>query len=224
VISCGGQVTLPPGYLSQAAAAVRRAGGLLISDEVQTGCGRHGQHFWAFEEHGVVPDIVTVGKPIGNGHPLGVVVTTRAIAEAFANGMEYFNTFGGNPVSCAIGSAVLQVIREEGLQQNALETGQYLSRHLHELASRFPIIGDVRGQGLFLGFELVKDPITLEPAAAQTAYLANRMRELGILMSTDGPYHNVLKIKPPMVFGKRDADFLMEMLEKVTREEFMRVG
>jgi len=224
VISCGGQVTLPPGYLAQAAAAVRRAGGLLISDEVQTGCGRHGQHFWAFEEHGVVPDIVTVGKPIGNGHPLGVVVTTRAIADAFANGMEYFNTFGGNPVSCTIGSAVLQVIREEGLQQNALETGQYLSSQLHELASRFPIIGDVRGPGLFLGFELVKDPIDLEPAAAQTAYLANRMRDLGILMSTDGPYHNVLKVKPPMVFGKRDADFLLEMLDKVMREEFMRVG
>ena len=224
VISCGGQVTLPPGYLSQAAAIVRQAGGLLISDEVQTGCGRHGQHFWAFEEHGVVPDIVTIGKPIGNGHPLGVVVTTKAIADAFANGMEYFNTFGGNPVSCAIGSAVLSVIRQEGLQQNALEMGQYLSRQLRDLAAKFPIIGDVRGPGLFLGFELVKDPTTLEPAEAQTTYLANRMRDLGILMSTDGPYHNVLKIKPPMVFGKRDADFLVGMLEKVMGEEFMRVG
>ncbi len=224
VISCGGQVTLPPGYLSQAAAIVRQAGGLLISDEVQTGCGRHGQYFWAFEEHGVVPDIVTVGKPIGNGHPLGVVVTTKAIADAFANGMEYFNTFGGNPVSCSVGSAVLDVIRQEGLQRNALETGQYLSQQLHELAAQFPIIGDVRGPGLFLGFELVKDPITLEPTEPQTTYLANRMRDLGILMSTDGPYHNVLKIKPPMIFGKRDADFLVGMLERVMREEFMRVG
>lgn len=221
VISCGGQVTLPPGYLMQATAAIREAGGLLISDEVQTGCGRHGQYFWAFEEHGVVPDIVTVGKPIGNGHPLGVVVTTQAIADAFANGMEYFNTFGGNPVSCAIGSAVLQVMREENLQQNALEMGQYLTSQLHGLAAKYPIIGDVRGPGLFLGFELVKDPITLEPAEAQTSYLANRMRDFGILMSTDGPYHNVLKIKPPVVFGRSDADFLVDMLDRVFKEEAM---
>ncbi len=222
VISCGGQVTLPPGYLAEAARQIRSAGGLFIADEVQTGCGRHGAHFWAFEEHGVVPDIVTVGKPIGNGHPLGVVVTTQAIADAFANGMEYFNTFGGNPVSCAIGLEVLRVISEEGLQQNALETGAYLSRELKNLASQFPIIGDVRGPGLFLGFELVKDPETLTPAAAGTSYLANRMRELGILMSTDGPFHNVLKIKPPLVFGKKDADFLLEMLERVMREDVMK--
>lgn len=224
VISCGGQVTLPPGYLVEAARQVRSAGGLLISDEVQTGCGRHGQHFWAFEEHGVLPDIVTVGKPIGNGHPLGVVVTTQAIAEAFANGMEYFNTFGGNPVSCAIGLEVLRVIRDEGLQQNALETGAYLTEGLRNLASQFPIIGDVRGPGLFLGFELVKDPVLLTPAEAEATYLANRMRELGILMSTDGPFHNVLKIKPPVVFGRRDADFLLGTLERVLREDVLRVG
>ncbi|MBK8193934.1 MAG: aminotransferase class III-fold pyridoxal phosphate-dependent enzyme [Lewinellaceae bacterium] len=222
VISCGGQVTLPPGYLTESVQALRAAGGLYIADEVQTGCGRHGQYFWAFEEHGVVPDIVTVGKPIGNGHPLGVVVTTRAIADAFANGMEYFNTFGGNPVSCAIGLEVLRVIREEGLQQNARETGAYLQGLLKDMAHRFPVIGDVRGPGLFLGFELINNPETLEPAADKTAYLANRMRDLGVLMSTDGPYHNVLKIKPPMVFGRRDADFFAEMLEKVLKEDFMR--
>ncbi|MCK6694937.1 MAG: aminotransferase class III-fold pyridoxal phosphate-dependent enzyme, partial [Thermoanaerobaculia bacterium] len=124
------------------------------------------------------------------------------------------NTFGGNPVSCAIGLEVLRVIREEGLQQNALETGDYLRQHLKELAAQFPLIGDVRGPGLFLGFELVKNPETLEPAGAQASYLANRMRELGVLMSTDGPDHNVLKIKPPMVFGKKEADFLVEMLGK----------
>ncbi|MCC6724427.1 MAG: aminotransferase class III-fold pyridoxal phosphate-dependent enzyme, partial [Saprospiraceae bacterium] len=219
VISCGGQVTLPPGYLAAAAQQVRAAGGLLISDEVQTGCGRHGAHFWAFEEHGVVPDIVTVGKPIGNGHPLGVVVTTPAIAEAFANGMEYFNTFGGNPVSCAIGREVLRVIKDEGLQQNALETGAYLTAALREMASRYPVIGDVRGPGLFLGFELVEDLETLAPSEAKATYLSNRMRELGVLMSTDGPFHNVLKIKPPIVFGKRDADFLMGMLERVMGED-----
>lgn len=222
VISCGGQVTLPPGYLAEASRQVRAAGGLYIADEVQTGCGRHGRYFWAFEEHGVTPDIVTVGKPIGNGHPLGVVVTTQAIADAFANGMEYFNTFGGNPVSCAIGLEVLQVIEEEGLQQNALDMGVYLSRQLRELAQQYPIIGDVRGPGLFLGFELIQNPETLEPAAAQASYLANRIRELGVLMSTDGPFHNVLKIKPPVVFGRKDADFLTEMLEKVLREDFLK--
>jgi 4-aminobutyrate aminotransferase-like enzyme len=222
VISCGGQVTLPPGYLSAAAQQVRAAGGLLISDEVQTGCGRHGAHFWAFGEHGVVPDIVTVGKPIGNGHPLGVVVTTPAIADAFANGMEYFNTFGGNPVSCAIGREVLRVIQDEGLQQNALETGAYLTAALRDLANRYPIIGDVRGPGLFLGFELVDDPETLAPSEKKATYLSNRMRELGVLMSTDGPFHNVLKIKPPIVFDKKDADFLMGMLERVMREDAMR--
>lgn len=222
VISCGGQVTLPPGYLAEAARQVRAAGGVYIADEVQTGCGRHGAHFWAFEEHGVVPDIVTIGKPIGNGHPLGAVVTTKAIADAFANGMEYFNTFGGNPVSCAIGLEVLRTIHDEGLQQNAFETGAYLIKGLKELAGVYPIIGDVRGPGLFIGFELIRNITGLVPAAAEATYLANRMRDLGILMSTDGPDHNVLKIKPPMVFSRKDADFLLEMLEKVLNEDKMK--
>ncbi len=222
VISCGGQIPLPPGYLASAAQQIRMAGGLLISDEVQTGCGRHGRYFWAFEEHGVVPDIVTFGKPIGNGHPLGGVITTREVADAFANGMEYFNTFGGNPVSCAIGLEVLHVIREEGLQQNALEIGDYLSRGLSALSDQYPVIGDVRGPGLFIGFELINDPETLDPAAEKAAYLANRMRELGILMSTDGPLHNVIKIKPPLVFTRTNADFLLEMLENVLKENRMQ--
>ncbi len=223
VISCGGQIPLPPGYLKAAVRAVRAAGGLYIADEVQTGCGRHGRHFWAFEEHGVTPDIVTIGKPIGNGHPLGVVVTTRAIADAFANGMEYFNTFGGNPVSCAIGLEVLKVVREEGLQQNALETGDYLTKGLRELAARHPVLGDVRGPGLFLGIELIKNPAQPEPAGEAAGYLVNRMRDLGILMSTDGPDHNVIKIKPPIVFSRRDADFLLEMLERVLREDRLKI-
>ncbi|HNE29732.1 MAG TPA: aminotransferase class III-fold pyridoxal phosphate-dependent enzyme, partial [Saprospiraceae bacterium] len=223
VISCGGQIPLPPGYLKAAVGAVRAAGGVYIADEVQTGCGRHGLYFWAFEEHGVTPDIVTIGKPIGNGHPLGVVVTTRAIADAFANGMEYFNTFGGNPVSCAIGLEVLKVVREEGLQQNALETGDYLTRGLRELAARHPVLGDVRGPGLFLGIELIKNPAQPEPAGEAAGYLVNRMRELGILMSTDGPDHNVIKIKPPIVFSRRDADFLLEMLERVLREDCLKI-
>ncbi len=213
VLSCGGQVVLPNGYLKHGFEAVRAAGGVCIMDEVQVGFGRVGSHFWGFELQDVVPDIVTMGKPIGNGHPLGAVVTTPEIAEAFANGMEYFNTFGGNPVSCAIGSAVLEVIREENLQEHALEMGNYLLAGLRQLQNEFSIIGDVRGTGLFLGFELVKNRETLEPAPKETAYLANRMRELGFLMSTDGLFHNVIKIKPPMCFDKKNADLLLKYLE-----------
>lgn len=222
VLSCGGQIVLPDGYLKEAYTHVRSAGGVCIADEVQTGCGRAGDHFWAFESQGVVPDIVTIGKPIGNGHPLGVVVTTIQLADAFANGMEYFNTFGGNPVSSAIGLEVLQVIEDEGLQQNAKEMGKYLKEGLAQLKSNYPIIGDVRGLGLFLGIELVKDN-QLTPATEQATYLANRMRELGILMSTDGPYENVLKIKPPMVFNKQDGDFLLSTLNRVLKEDFMQL-
>jgi 4-aminobutyrate aminotransferase-like enzyme/Ser/Thr protein kinase RdoA (MazF antagonist) len=221
VISCGGQVELPPGFLKEAYQLVRNAGGVCVADEVQTGCGRAGDHFWAFQQHDVVPDIVTIGKPIGNGHPLGVVVTTQAIADAFKNGMEYFNTFGGNPVSCAIGLEVLRVIKDEGLQQNAKVVGSYLKSGLRDLMNTFKIIGDVRGPGLFIGFELVKDRTTKDPATEQAAYFANRMRDKGILMSTDGPFNNVLKIKPPMVFSQTNADFLLESIAKVLEEDFM---
>ena len=221
VISCGGQVELPEGFLKESYRMVRATGGLCIADEVQTGCGRAGDHFWAFEAHGVVPDILTIGKPIGNGHPLGAVVTTQAVADAFRNGMEYFNTFGGNPVSCAVGTEVLRVVREEGLQRHALETGNFLKDGLRELMREFPIIGDVRGPGLFIGFELVKDPGSREPATAQASWLANRMRDKGILMSTDGPHNNVLKIKPPMVFDRKDAEFLLEAARQVFREDMM---
>ncbi|MGB0929951.1 MAG: aminotransferase class III-fold pyridoxal phosphate-dependent enzyme [Chitinophagales bacterium] len=215
ILSCGGQIVLPDGYLKAVYQVVRAQGGLCIADEVQVGFGRVGERFWGFELQDVVPDIVTMGKPIGNGHPLAAVVTTQEVAEKFANGMEYFNTFGGNPVSCAIGREVLKVVQEEKLQQNALEIGAYLIKELKKLQSRFSIIGDVRGKGLFLGIELVKNLDTLEPAAKETAYIANQMRERGILMSIDGPYHNVLKIKPPMCFTKANVDFLAENLEVV---------
>ena len=220
IISCGGQIELPKGYLNLAYEAVREAGGICIADEVQVGCGRLGKHFWGFQFHGVIPDIVTVGKPIGNGHPLAAVVCTRRVAEAFANGMEYFNTFGGNPVSCAIGREVLRVIKDEKLQQNAKEVGKYLKTELRSLQREFPVIGDVRGQGLFLGIELAdscKNPLT-----DKATYLANRMKELGILMSTDGKDHNVFKIKPPMVFSKTNADELIFRLKAVFAENFMR--
>ncbi|MEM1321558.1 MAG: aminotransferase class III-fold pyridoxal phosphate-dependent enzyme [Bacteroidota bacterium] len=222
ILSCGGQIVPPPDYFRALYATVRAAGGLCIADEVQTGFGRVGSHFWAFEQHGVIPDIVTMGKPIGNGHPLGAIVCRRELAEAFANGMEYFNTFGGNPVSCAIGMEVLNVVKEEHLQANAAQQGNYLIQGLKQLQKAYPIIGDVRGSGLFLGFELVTE--NLVPLARPTTYLANRMREKGILMSTDGPDHNVIKIKPPLCFQQEQADFFLAELSKVFREDFMQRG
>ncbi|MCX7549740.1 aminotransferase class III-fold pyridoxal phosphate-dependent enzyme [Xanthomarina sp. F2636L] len=220
IISCGGQVELPENYLKLAYQAVRKAGGLCIADEVQTGCGRVGHTFWGFQLHDVIPDIVTIGKPIGNGHPLAAVVCTQEVANAFANGMEYFNTFGGNPVSCAIGKEVLKVIKDEKLQENALNVGSYLKQELIKLQNPFPIIGDVRGQGLFLGFELVDK--NKNPLAEKASYLANRMKDFGILMSTDGKDNNVLKIKPPMVFSVEHADELLMRLKQIFQEDFMR--
>jgi 4-aminobutyrate aminotransferase-like enzyme/Ser/Thr protein kinase RdoA (MazF antagonist) len=219
---CGGQIILPDGYLNTAFAHVRRAGGVCIADEVQTGLGRVGSHFWAFETQGVVPDIVTIGKPLGNGHPLAAVVTTPEIAASFDNGMEYFNTFGGNPVSCAVGLAVLDVIEEERLQENALNVGDYLKARLEALRRSHPLIGDVRGLGLFLGVELVLDRETLAPASRQAAYVIERMKEHGILISTDGPLHNVLKIKPPLLFSRVNSDELVCRLETILAETFMQ--
>jgi 4-aminobutyrate aminotransferase-like enzyme/Ser/Thr protein kinase RdoA (MazF antagonist) len=213
--SVGGQIMLPPNFLSAAYQAVRNAGGLCIADEVQTGLGRMGTHFWAFEAHGVVPDIVVMGKPLGNGHPLAAVVTTREIADAFDNGMEYFSTFGGNTVSCAVGLAVLDVLRDERLQEHALRVGDHMLRSLRPFVDRYPLVGDVRGSGLFLGVELVRDRETLEPAAAEATTIVNRMREMGILLGTDGPYHNVIKIRPPMPFDQSDADRLVETLDQI---------
>lgn len=219
ILSCGGQIPLPAGYLKEAYRHVRAAGGLCVADEVQVGFGRVGSHFWGFQLQGVVPDIVTLGKPIGNGHPLAAVVTTAAVADAFANGMEYFNTFGGNPVSCAIGRSVLQVIKDEKLQQRALEIGTYLTACLTELQGQHPIIGDIRGTGLFQGMELVSDSTLLTPAADQCSYLANRMRQRGYLMSTDGPHHNVIKIKPPMCITRQDITDLAAELDLILRED-----
>ena len=176
IMGCGGQMPLPDEYLKRTYAMVRNAGGICVADEVQTGFGRVGNHFWSFELSGVVPDIVTMGKPIANGHPLGAVVTTPEIAAAFNNGMEYFNTFGGNPVSCAIGTEVLRIIADEGLQQNALETGQYWMERLRELSEPYPLIGQVRGSGLFLGIDLVRDRDSLEPADWEATYIAERMK------------------------------------------------
>ncbi|MGC1684130.1 MAG: aminotransferase class III-fold pyridoxal phosphate-dependent enzyme [Candidatus Acidiferrales bacterium] len=221
-ISCGGQIILPQGYLRDAYAVVREAGGVCVADEVQTGFGRAGEHFWMFESQGVAPDIVTLGKPIGNGHPLGAVVTTPEIAKSFANGMEYFNTFGGNPVSCAVGLAVLEVIRDEELQENARDVGQYFMERLRYLGDKHPLIGDVRGLGLFIGVELVRDRQTLEPADSEASAIIEQMKARGVLMSTDGPFHNVLKIKPPIVFSKVDTDLVVSELDAVLTAGFVQ--
>ena len=216
--SVGGQIVLPQGYLREAYRHVRAAGGLCIADEVQTGLGRTGSHFWAFEAQGVVPDIVVMGKPLGNGHPIAAVVTTRDIAASFDNGMEFFSTFGGNTVSCAIGIAVLDVLRDENLQAHALDVGLRLLGGLASLMDRHPLIGDVRGSGLFVGVELVREREAREPAAEEASYVVDRMRERGVLLGTDGPHHNVIKIRPPMPFTHDDADLLTAVMDQVLTE------
>ena len=221
ILSCGGQIEPPPGYLEAAFGHIRRAGGVCIADEVQVGFGRVGDAFWGFELQGVVPDVVTLGKPMGNGHPIAAVVTTREIADSFANGMEYFSTFGGNPVSCAAARAVLAEIEGRGLQERARTVGGRLLGGLRELARNHPLVGDARGRGLFLGIEFVRDRETREPFAQACTYLVNRARETGVLLSADGPARNVIKIKPPLVFGDREADLLLDTLARVLGESAM---
>jgi 4-aminobutyrate aminotransferase-like enzyme len=216
--STAGQVVPPEGWLAGLFDAARAVGAVPIADEVQVGFGRVGTDTWAFGAEGARPDIVTMGKPIGNGQPLGAVVTTRAIADAFANGMEYFNTFGGNAVSAAIGLAVLDVIADEGLQEHARVVGERLLDGLRGVATRHRAIGDVRGRGLFAGIEFVRDRETREPDAELAENVANAAAERGVLLSTDGPFHNVIKIKPPLVFSAADADRLVDTVDAVLAE------
>ncbi|SDK25810.1 hydroxylysine kinase /5-phosphonooxy-L-lysine phospho-lyase apoenzyme [Pedobacter sp. ok626] len=215
LLGVGGQIPLPDGYLKAVYSHVRAAGGLCIADEVQVGFGRVGEKFWGFELQDVEPDIVVLGKPIGNGHPLAAVVLTEEVAAAFNNGLEYFNTYGGNPVSMETGIAVMNVIRDEELQQRALETGDFLLEGLRKLMEKHTIIGDVRGKGLFVGAELVRNRETLEPAVPEIDVIVERMRDRGFLISTDGPFHNVLKIKPPMVFNIENAVSFLTNLDEV---------
>jgi 4-aminobutyrate aminotransferase-like enzyme/Ser/Thr protein kinase RdoA (MazF antagonist) len=218
LISCGGQVIPPPGFLAAATDAVRAAGGVFIADEVQVGFGRVGTHFWGFEPQGVIPDIVTLGKPIGNGHPMAAVVTTPGIADSFVTGMEYFNTFGGNPVSCAVGLAVLDVVEDESLQMRALEVGNRMLAGLRGLQEQHLLIGDVRGLGLFIGVELVRDRETLAPADVEASLVIDGMKTRGFLLSTDGPLHNVIKIKPPLVIQPQDVDEMLAALDRTLNE------
>lgn len=219
VPSVGGQVFFPEGYLAEVYALIRSAGGLCIADEVQVGFGRLGRHFWGFEAQGVVPDIVVLAKPIGNCFPLAAVITTSEVAASFNNGMEFFSTYGGNPVSCAAGLAVLDVVRDENLQANAAHVGDDLKRRLTQLAIRHPLVGDVRGQGLFLGIDLVTNHETRAPATFQASHIVNRLRERGVLAGTDGPFHNVIKLRPPLVFSREDVDLFATTLDDVLSED-----
>ena len=209
----GGAVVMPDDYLRNAYAHVRAAGGLCIADEVQSGFGRTGTHFWGFENQGVIPDIVTMAKGIGNGCPLAAVVTTPAIAKSIANRI-HFNTFGGNPVSCAQGRAVLRVIEKEKLQANSLKIGAQLKAGFAVLAKKHKLIGDIRGLGLMLGVELVKDRTTKEPASAECAAVFEKCKELGLLIGKGGLAGNTLRIKPPMCITSADAEFLLAVLDR----------
>ena len=215
ILGCGGQVVLPRNYLREVFKIVRERKALCIVDEVQTGFGRVGNNFWGFEEHDVIPDIVTLGKPMGNGHPIAAVVTSKKIANKFNNGMEYFNSFGGNPVSCSVGNAVLDVIENEKLQNHAKITGEYFIKSLNKIRIKYPkLISEIRGRGLFLGIDLIKNKDN-DPDAKLATFIVNEMRQRGILLNTDGPYHNVIKIKPPMIFNKENVDLVCFQLKDI---------
>jgi 4-aminobutyrate aminotransferase-like enzyme len=217
--SVAGQIVFPPGYLAETYKHVRAAGGVCIADEVQVGFGRLGTNFWGFQTQQVVPDIVVLGKPIGNAFPLATVITTSEIAASFNNGMEFFSTFGGNPVACAAGLAVLDVLEDEHLQENALRVGNYLIARLKSMQEKHALIGDVRGSGLFLGLDFVIDRGTREPASRQASYVVNRLRDRGILAGTDGPHHNVIKLRPPLIFSQADADLFVTTLVAILAED-----
>jgi ethanolamine-phosphate phospho-lyase len=219
IVGCGGQIPLAKDYLQHIYPFIRKQGGVCISDEVQTGFGRLGKHFWGFEMHEVMPDIVVIGKPMGNGHPLAAVVTTDEIAVSFETGMEFFSSFGGNPVSCAIGQAVLDVLQEENLPENADKIGGYLLGLFKDLTHKYEVCGDARGEGLFLGLELVTDNKNKAPNTKLAADVKNKLRERNILIGTDGPFDNVLKIKPPICFTKENADELAGNIDEILSNE-----
>lgn len=219
VPSVAGQIVFPSEYLAEVYKSVRASGGVCIADEVQVGFARLGTHFWGFETQNVIPDIVVLGKPIANAFPLAAVVTSPEIAASFNNGMEFFSTFGGNPVAGAAGLAVLDVLRDENLQHNALQVGSRWITQVRELQNHHALIGDIRGSGLFLGLDLVKDRATREPATQQASYVVNRLRDCGVLAGTDGPGHNVIKLRPPLIFSDSDADLFTSTFDKILSED-----
>jgi 4-aminobutyrate aminotransferase-like enzyme len=214
IFDSNGVLLAPPDYFERCYARIRAAGGLCIADEVQAGFGRLGDHLWGFTDYGVIPDIVTLGKPMGAGHPVAAVVTTPAIAAAFADRFSYFNTFGGNPVSAAAAAAVLDVIENENILQNVRSTGAYLQAGLASLQAKNAIIGDVRGKGLFFGLELVADPQLKQPLETEARRMRDLMLEEGVLIGSTGRFENVVKIRPPMVFSRENADTLLTALER----------
>ncbi|MCC6772692.1 MAG: aminotransferase class III-fold pyridoxal phosphate-dependent enzyme, partial [Gemmatimonadaceae bacterium] len=216
--SVGGQIIPPVGYLQGVYERIRAAGGVCIADEVQTGLGRLGEYFWGFEQQGVAPDIVVLGKPLGNGHPLGAVVTTAEIARRFDNGIEFFSTFGGSTLSCRVGTEVLRIVEDEQLQEHARVVGGALLSGLRALQVRNALVGDVRGMGLFVGVELVSDRETRAPATTTASYVVNQMRERRILIGTEGPADNVLKIRPPLTIGRDDVQLIVDVLGEVLEE------
>ncbi|XP_034935811.1 alanine--glyoxylate aminotransferase 2-like [Chelonus insularis] len=221
LISVGGQIIPPKNYFKNVYRYIRDAGGVCIADEVQVGFGRVGSHMWAFQLYGedVIPDIVTIGKPMGNGHPVAAVITTQEIAASFKDtGLEYFNTYGGNAVSCAVANAVMEVIEKENLQERAAKVGQHLLNQLMKLKMRRKLIGDVRGVGLFIGIELVRDRQRRIPATAEAKHVVSRMKDEKILVSSDGPDNNILKLKPPMVFSTENADHFINTLDDILQE------
>jgi 4-aminobutyrate aminotransferase-like enzyme len=208
-----GMLEVPEGYVRRICEKTRKAGGLYIADEVQSGFGRMGTAMWGYQHHGIVPDFVTIGKPAGNGLPIGVVVTRPEILEYFTRQAPFFSTFGGNNVSCAAGIAVLDVIRDEKLIDNARDTGRYLREGLRALMNKHQLIGDVRGNGLSIGVELVRDRSTKEPADRELKPLLNRLRDEGVLAGNEGKLGNIVKIRPPLVFSKANADFAVAALD-----------
>lgn len=214
IFSSDGVIAEPRGFLEPCVRHVHAAGGVFIADEVQAGFGRLGEAMWGFERHGVLPDLLTMGKPMGNGHPIGAVVGRPSLLEAFARRTDYFNTYGGNGVSCAAARAVLKVIREEDLMHNAHHTGNHLQRGLRALAQRYPLIRDVRGAGLFIGVELGDNPASGLSASQESRRIVNEMCGRGVLLGSTGANGNVLKIRPPLVFEPRHADLLLQALEQ----------
>tara|TARA_B100000614_G_scaffold81029_1_gene72565 strand:- start:164 stop:2398 length:2235 start_codon:yes stop_codon:yes gene_type:complete len=214
ILGCGGQVPLPKNYLNNIYKKVRDDGGVCISDEVQTGFGRLGKVFWGFELYNVIPDIVVLGKSMGNGHPIGAVITTDKIASKFSEGVEFFSSFGGNPVSCAIGLSVLDIIEEEKLQENAKIVGEYYKKKLQKLKRKYKVIGDIRGEGLFLGIEIISETNS-KPDQNLAHFLKNKLRKKHILVGTDGPHNNVIKSKPPICFDKVDAKKVVDSIDMI---------
>ena len=218
ILGCGGQVPLTKNYLKKVYKKIRDNGGVCISDEVQTGFGRLGKVFWGFELYNVVPDIVILGKSMGNGHPIGAVITTDKIASKFSEGVEFFSSFGGNPVSCSVGSSVLDIIEKEKLQENAKIVGKYYKNELEKLKRKHKVIGEVRGEGLFLGIEIINEN-NLKPNRKLAHFLKNRLREKHILVGTDGPHNNVIKSKPPICFDEEDVKLVVESIDNILSEK-----